>query len=122
MLVLTFATSKRVFVKYKQSQLKTTWRAEGSFRSPEQREETGNEVEFIQEIFNDDLEEIATWRQNDLLAIQNGDSRLFGAKIDLETCNAANIIEGLSTQGEDKGIKANHYLGSPCSVYTEPNR
>ena len=44
-----------------------------------------NEVEFIQEIFNDDLEEIATWRQNDLLAIQNGDSRLFGAKIDLET-------------------------------------
>ena len=43
--------------------------------------------------FNEDLEEIATWRQNDLLAIQNGDSRLFGAKIDLETCNAANIIE-----------------------------
>ena len=61
-------------------------------------------------------------RQNDLLAIQNGDSRLFGEKIDLETCNAANIIEGLSIQGEDKGIKANNCLGPPCSVYTEPNR
>lgn len=105
MLVLTFPTSKTVFVKYKQSQLKTTWRAEGSFRSPEQREETGNEVEFIQEIFNDDLEEIATWRQNDLLAIQNGDSRLFGAKIDLETCNAANTIEETMYIGGGYGKK-----------------
>ena len=55
------------------------------------------------------------------MAIQNGD-RIFGAKIDLETYNAANIIEGLSIQGEDTGIKDNNYLGSPCSVYTEPNR
>ena len=69
------------------------------------REESENEVECIQKIFNDDLEEIATWRQNDLLAIQNGDSRLFGAKIDLETCNAANTIEETMYIGGGYGKK-----------------
>lgn len=94
----------------------------GSFRSPEQRKDSGKEVEYIQEIVNDDLEEIVAWPLNDLLGIQNGDRRLFGAKIEQETCNTANIIEGLSIHGEDTGIKDNNYRGSPCSVYTEPNR
>lgn len=117
-LVLTFAKSTRAFLKYKTESAENYLARGGLFSLA--RAERGV-WERIQEIFNDDLEEIATWRQNDLLAIQNGD-RLFGAKIDLETYNAANIIEGLCIQGEDTGIKANNYLGSPCSVYTEPNR
>ena len=65
----------------------------GSFRSPEQRKDSGKEVEYIQEIVNDDLEEIVAWPLNDLLGIQNDDRRLFGAKIEQEMCNTANILK-----------------------------
>ena len=43
-------------------QNRVSWKLPGSFRPPEQRDESGNEVECIREIFNDDLEEIVTWR------------------------------------------------------------